>query len=88
MRIDNSIEQGFLFHEKGIIYPAVVNVICEHEKSQQNSQEVEWSKTLVGMPTFTIKEIKKHRQLSENIQGLPITKTRVSIIQFLEVHVI
>ena len=65
-----------------------MNVTYEHEKSQQNSEKVELSKTLVGMPTFTIKEIKKHRQLSEHIQGLPITKTRVSIIQFLEVHVI
>ena len=53
-----------------------MNVTHEHEKSQQNSEKVEWSKTLEGMPTFTIKEIKKHRQLSENIQGLPITKTR------------
>ena len=47
--------------KKEIIYPAVVNVIYEHEKSQQNSEEIEWSKTLVGMPTFTIKEIEKHR---------------------------
>ena len=62
--VDNSIEQDFLFHEKEIIYAAVVNVIYEHEKSQQNSKEIEWSKTLVGMPTFTIKEIEKHRQLS------------------------
>ena len=61
VQIDNSIEQDFLFHEKEIIYPAVANVIYEHEKSQQNSEEIEWSKTLVGMPTFTIKEIEKHR---------------------------
>ena len=61
VQIDNSIEKDFLFHEKEIIYPAVVNVIYEHEKSQQNSEEIEWSKTLVGMPTFTIKEIEKHR---------------------------
>ena len=31
--VDNSIEQDFLFHEKEIIYAAVVNVIYEHEKS-------------------------------------------------------
>ena len=54
-----------------------MNVIYEHEKSQQNSEETKWSKTLVGMPTFTIKEIEKHRQLSDKIQGLPITKTLV-----------
>ena len=34
VQIVNSIEQDFLFHEKEIIYPAVVNVIYEHEKSQ------------------------------------------------------
>ena len=27
VQIDNSTEQDFLFHEKEIIYPAVVNVI-------------------------------------------------------------
>ena len=41
-----------------------MNVTYEHEKSQQNSEEVKWSKTLVGMATFTIKETEKHRQLS------------------------
>ena len=50
VQIDNSIEKDFLFHEKEIIYPAVVNVIYEHEKSQQNSEEIEWSKALVGLP--------------------------------------
>ena len=40
VQIDNSTEQDFLFHEKEIIYSAVVNVIYEHEKSQQNSEEV------------------------------------------------
>ena len=34
VQIVNSIEQDFLFHEKEIIYPAVVNVIYEHGKSQ------------------------------------------------------
>ena len=77
VQIDNSIEQEFLFYEKERIYPAVVNVIYEHEKSQQNSEEVEWSKTLVGMPTFTIKRIEKHRQLSGKIQAVPITKTLI-----------
>ena len=81
-QIDNSIEQDFLLHEIIIIiiiiiYPAVVHVIYEHEESQQNSEEIERSKTLVGMPTFTIKEIEKHSQLSGKIQGLPITKTLV-----------
>ena len=33
----------------------------------QNSEEVEWAKTLVGMPTFTIKETGKQRQLSGEI---------------------
>ena len=61
-----------------------MNVIYEHEKSQQNSEEIEWSKTLVGMPTFTIKEIEKHRQLSGKIQGLPITKTLVRGRKFKE----
>ena len=75
VQIDNSIEQDFLFHEKEIIYPIVVNVIYEHEKSQQNSEEIEWSKTLVGMPTFAIKEIEKNRELSVKIRGLLITKT-------------
>ena len=84
VQIVNSIEQDFLFHEKEIIYPAVVNVIYEHEKSQQNSEEIEWSKTLVGMPTFTIKGIEKHRQLSGKIQGLPITKTLVRGRKFKE----
>ena len=55
--VDYSIEQDLLFHEKEIIYPAVVTVIYDYEKSQQNSEEIEGSKTLVGMPTFTIKEI-------------------------------
>ena len=77
VQVDNSIERGFLFHEKEIIYPAVVNVINEHEKSMQYSEDVEWSKTLVDMPKFTMKEIEKHRQLSGKIQGLPITKTLV-----------
>ena len=38
VQIDNSIEQDFFFffHEKEIIYPAAVNVIYEHKKSQQN----------------------------------------------------
>ena len=90
-QIYNSIEQDFLLHEKKknkkikkkkiiimiIIYPAVVHVIYEHEESQQNSEEIERSKTLVGMPTFTIKEIEKHSQLSGKIQGLLITKTLV-----------
>ena len=87
-QIDNSIEQDFLLHEKKkkkkkliiiiiIIYPAVVHVIYEHEESQQNSEQIERSKTLVGMPTFTIKEIEKHSQLSGKIQGLLITKTLV-----------
>ena len=83
-QIDNSIEQDFLLHEIIIIiiiiiiiYPAVVHVIYEHEESQQNSEEIERSKTLVGMPTFTIKEIEKHSQLSGKIQGLLITKTLV-----------
>ena len=82
--VDISIEQDFLFHEKEIIYPAVANVIYEHEKSQQNSEEIEWSKALVDMPTFTIKEIEKHRQLSGKIQGLPITKTLVIGRKFKE----
>ena len=60
MQTDNSIEQIFLFHEKKIIYPAVANVIYEREKYQQNSEEIDWSKALVGMPTFTTKEIEKH----------------------------
>ena len=70
MQIDNSVEQDFLLFEKEKIYPAAVNVIYEHEESQQNSseeEEVKWSKALVGMPTFTIKEIGKHRQLSGKI---------------------
>ena len=71
VQIDNSMEQDFLLHEKEIIYPAVVNVIYEHEESQQNSEEINWSKTFVGMPTFIIKEIEKHRQLNGKIQGLP-----------------
>ena len=41
VQIDNSIEQDFLFNEKEIIYSAVVNVIYEHEKFQQNSEEIE-----------------------------------------------
>ena len=61
-----------------------MNVIYEHEKSQQNSEEIEWSKTLVGMPTFTIKQIEKHRQLSGKIQQLPITKTLVRGRKFKE----
>ena len=65
--VDYSIERDLLFHEKEIIYPAVVTVIYEHEKSQQNSEEIEGSKTLVGMPTFTIKEIEKHQQLSDKM---------------------
>ena len=73
--VDNSIEQDFLFHEKEIIYPVVANFIYEHEKSQQNSEEIKWSKTLVSMPTFAIKEIEKDRELSGKIQGLLITKT-------------
>ena len=84
VKIDNSIEQDFLFHEKEIIYPTVVNVIYEHKKFQQNSEEIEWSKTLVGMPTFTMKEIEKHRQLSSKIQGLPIMKTLVRGRKFKE----
>ena len=57
VQIDNSVEQDFLLLEKEIIYPAAVNVIYEHEESQENSseEEVERSKALVGMPTFTIK---------------------------------
>ena len=71
------MEQDFLYHEEEIIYPRVVNVVYEHEESQQKSEEINWSKTLVGMPTFTIKEIVKYRQLNSKIQGLPITKTLV-----------
>ena len=77
MQIDNSMEQDFLYHQEEIIYPRVVNVVYEHDESQQNSEEIDWSKTLVGMPTFTIKEIVKYRQLNSKIQGLPITKTLV-----------
>ena len=69
VQIDNSVGQDFLLLEKKN-YPAAVNVIYEHEESQQNSseeEEVEWSKALVCMPTFTIKEIGKHRQLSGKI---------------------
>ena len=47
MQIDNSTEQDFLFHEKEIIYPAVVNVIYElknlsrtQKKSQQNLSRI------------------------------------------------
>ena len=71
------MEQDFLYHEEEIIYPRVVNVVYEHEESQQNSEEINWSQNLVGMPTFTIKEIVKYRQLNSKIQGLPITKTLV-----------
>ena len=70
--------------KKEIIYPAVVNAIYEHEKSQQNSKEIQWSKALVGIPTFTIKEIEKYRQLSGKIQGSPITKTLVRGRKFKE----
>ena len=87
VQIDNSVEQDFLLLEKEIIQPAAVNVIYEHEESQQNSseeEEVEWSKALVGMPTFTIKEIGKHRQLSGKIQRLPIKKTLVRGRKFTE----
>ena len=84
VQIDNSIKQDFLFHEKEIIYPAEANVIYEHEKSLQNLEEIEWSKTLVGMPTFTIKQIEKYRQLSGKIQGLPIMKTLVRRRKFKE----
>ena len=52
VQIDNSLEQDFFFYEKEMIYPAVANVIYEHEKSQQSSEKIEWSKTLVSMPTF------------------------------------
>ena len=65
--VDYSIEQDLLLHEKEIVYPTVGNVIYEHEKSQQNSEEIEGSKTLVGMPTFTIKETEKHRQLTDKM---------------------
>ena len=57
MQIDNSVEQDFLYHEEEIIYPRVVNVVYEHEESQQNSEEINWSQNLVGMPTFTIKKL-------------------------------
>ena len=70
VQIDNSVEQDFLLLEKKKNYPAAVNVIYEHEESQQNSseeEEVERSKALVCMPTFTIKEIGKHRQFSGKI---------------------
>ena len=47
VQIDNSTEQDFLFHEKEIIYPAVVNVIYElknlsrtQKKSQQNLSRI------------------------------------------------
>ena len=70
--------------KKEIIYPAVVNVIYEHEKSQQNAEEIEWPKTFVGMPTFIITEIEKHRQLSGKIQGLLIAKTLVRGRKFKE----
>lgn len=36
VKTDNSIEQDFSFHEKELIFPAVLNVIYEHDKSQQN----------------------------------------------------
>ena len=48
-QIDNSIEQKFLSYEKETIYPMVVNIIDDHEESQQNSEEIEWCKTLVGV---------------------------------------
>ena len=48
-QIDNSIEQKFLLYEKETIYPMVVNIIDDHEESQQNSEEIEWCKTLVGV---------------------------------------
>ena len=71
VQIDNSVEQDFLLLEKKKKnYPAADNGIKEHEESQQNSseeEEVERCKALVCMPTFTIKEIGKHRQLSGKI---------------------
>ena len=70
VQVDNSIEQDFLFHKNEIIYPAVANVTYEHEKSQQNSEEVEWSKTLERMPTFTIKEIKKTQTVERKYSGI------------------
>ena len=48
-QIDNSIEQKFLLYEKETIYPMVVNIIDDHEESRQNSEEIEWCKTLVGV---------------------------------------
>ena len=50
-QIDNSIEQKFLLYEKETIYPMVllINIIDDHEESQQNSEETEWYKTLVGV---------------------------------------
>ena len=37
--------------------------------------ETMWTKSLVNMPLFTIKEIEKHRDLSGKIKGLPIAET-------------
>ena len=46
-------------------------------KNLSRTQKKSRGLRLVGMPTFTIKEIEKHRQLSDKIQRLPITKTLV-----------
>ena len=46
-------------------------------KNLSRTQKKSRGLRLVGMPTFIIKEIEKHRQLSDKIQRLPITKTLV-----------
>ena len=84
LQTDYSIEQDFLLHEKKVIYAAVINVIYEHEESQKKSEEIEWSKSLVGISNFTVKEIEKHRQSSGKIHGLPIIKTLVRRRKFKE----
>ena len=49
-----------------------------------NNHEISWSKSLIKLPLFTIKEIQQHRSLSGKVKSLPIAKTLVRGYKFKE----
>ena len=78
--MDNCIN----FTEKNIPATGRIIIIYSDQSTDSTSSNLQWSKSLKEMPTFTIKEIEQHRQLSGKVKGLPYVKTLLGGRRFKE----
>jgi len=87
VEIDNSFDNSIQFREECIQHEREINVIYFDEtptSAKHENKVSDWSKSLADLPTFTIKEIERHRQLSGKIKGLSISKTLLRGRKFKE----